>query len=156
MSVGGRPGKKSKPVSIRFDLNRFGEILLVVSLENCLSKTSGENFSANIIQSTEFEMKKNVKAASFFSQRNKHIFKKISQADVVCSKDKYADDVSTDYPEEVSVSEIRIEVREELLEGDNDKYLDNEMLEPCVSEEEVSEDEGQEQKINYHAKGLQC
>ena len=31
--------------------------------------------------------------------------------------------------------------------GDNDEYLDNEMLEPCVSEEEVvSEDEGQEHK----------
>ena len=70
----------------------------------------------------------------------------MSQADIVCSKDKNADNVTTEHPEEIRVSEIRIEVREELLEEDNDEYLDIEVLEPCVSEEEVSEDEGQKQK----------
>ena len=53
-------------------------------------------------------------------------------ADVVCSKDKNADDVVTEHPEGEKVRGTRIEDREELLEGDNDEYLDNEMLEPCV------------------------
>ena len=70
----------------------------------------------------------------------------MSHADVVCSKHKNADYVATSHPEEVRGSETRIEVREELLEGDNVEYLDNKMLKPCVSEQEVSEDENEEQK----------
>ena len=60
MPVSGRPGKKSKRVSIRFELNRFSEILDSPDgdPENDPSKTSGENFSPNIFQATEFEIKK--------------------------------------------------------------------------------------------------
>ena len=51
MSLGDCPGKKSKRISISFDLNRFSNILDSVAgdPENGLLKTSGEN---------EFEIKK--------------------------------------------------------------------------------------------------
>ena len=150
MSVAGRPGKKCKRISISFNLNRFSEILDSVdgdpekwSLKNEWREFFCEYFSNNRIRD-----QKNVKAAYAFYQRNKHIFKKMSHAaDVACSKDKYEDDVATGHPEGVRVSKTRIGGREELLEGGSDEYLDNEeMLEPCVSEEEVSEDEGQGQQ----------
>ena len=75
-----------------------------------------------------------------------------------CCKDKNADDIATEYTEEASVSETRIDVREELFEGENDEYLDNEMLEPCISEEEMSEDDSQGQKdqLPCDALGLPC
>ena len=90
----------------------------MVTLKNGLSKTSGENFSPNIFQATEFEIKKNVKAAYSFFQRNKHILNKMSHAyeKLHCCKDKNADDIATEYTE-ARVSETRMDVREELFEG---------------------------------------
>ena len=71
-------------------------------------------------------------------------------------KDKNADDIATEYTEEAMVSETRIDVREELFEGKNDEYLDNEMLEPCISEEEISEDDSQGQKDQLPCDAWDC
>ena len=66
------------------------------------------------------------------------------------TKNYIADDIVTEYTEEARVSETRIDVREELFEGENDEYLDNEMLEPCISEEEISEMTAKGRRINCH------
>ena len=40
--------------------------------------------------------------------------------------------------------------------GENDEYLDNEMLEPCVSEEVISEDDSQGQKDQLPCDAWDC
>ena len=50
----------------------------------------------------------------------------------------------------------RMDVREEPFEGENDEYLDNEMLEPCISEEEISEDDSQGQKDQLPCDAWDC
>ena len=90
----------------------------MVTLKNGFSKTSGKNFSPNIFQATEFEIK-NVKAAYSFFQRNKHILNKMSHVyeKLHCCKDKNADDIATEYTEEAKVSELELTFEKSFSRG---------------------------------------